>query len=148
MLMKEIASIEHALSSQHTSKEIDEARAMMASSMVSTRSDDAEASIEAAAWSLVLGDEEMCGRIPGWVIKAAVREYMLGVHGKYFPKATEFLTTCKSIIAKYRWAAKERERLLTAKVVKLPTSASRLAAKDIEDIISKAFKPKTVGEAR
>lgn len=95
---------------------------MLAAALVVPREDDGTVSVERAAWALVLGDEEMNGIIPNWVLEQATKEFMSGAHGRFFPKVAEFVAVCKRIVARYRWAIVERRRLLEAPVMPADTA--------------------------
>lgn len=122
-LRSEIAEIETSLFSTLSDADVDRARAMLSASLAVKSDDAATVRMEEAAWALVLSNEEINGRIPPWAVERATIEFMSGEHGKFFPKIAEFVVVCKRIVAKARWAAIERRRILDAKVVP-PQSAA------------------------
>lgn len=84
--------------------------------MPSTSQTDEEAAAESFGWEIALCDAEMSGFIPDWVVEAVTREYVAGRHGKWRPRPVEFAEACRKLIAKWRYAAVERRRLLDARV--------------------------------
>lgn len=121
-LLAEISEIETLLCSTLSEAAIDRSRMMLSAALVVRSDDAATVRMEEAAWSLVIGDDEINGHIPDWAVEKAAREFMAGVHGKFFPKVAEFVTVCKRIVAQTRWAAKERRQILDAKVITRPSA--------------------------
>lgn len=116
-LMTEIELIERALNCSPRPSAIDRARAMLAAALQGRADSEADAEVERLIWEMALLDVEMNGYIPDWVIEDTTRQYIAGQHGKWRPKPAEFIAVAKTVIAKWRWAAVQRRRLLDAKIV-------------------------------
>lgn len=98
-------------------------------SMPRRSDEEISAAVLADVWMLALGDPEMTGIIPGWVMEDVCRAYLTGKHGKWMPSPAEFVDACKATILPLRRAEWEMQRHLDAPVVAERTAAEREAMK-------------------
>jgi len=95
-----------------SARDIEEARLIMSAALATRPMTADEVRAEGAAWGIALTDEDMSGNVSKGVLGLAVREFLGGRHGEFFPNIAKFMVVCRNIRDVARAEVKLLERYL------------------------------------